>query len=66
VFTKNSIEVDGNDVPITCEKPRGLFMALLKSALDGHVVSAITFGAMMLSLLALLVVMAGFVIRGLR
>jgi hypothetical protein len=65
VFTKDGVELDGTELPITYEKPRGLLKAVFKAAWQGHPASAITVGAITLSLLALLGVMAGFVIRGL-
>jgi hypothetical protein len=54
IFTKDSIAVDGSEVPLTHEKPRGLLKAVFKAAREGHLASVILVGAFVLLLLAFL------------
>jgi hypothetical protein len=62
VFTKDTIAVDGRELPLTYEKPRGLLRAVFKSARAGDPVSVITVGAILLVFLALLVVLVSTVL----
>jgi hypothetical protein len=53
VFTKEALTVDGLEVPLTYEKPRGLLRDLFQDARQGDFVSAALVGAIGVSLLAL-------------
>jgi hypothetical protein len=59
VLTKDTVEVDGSELPLTYQRPRGLFQALYKEAGEGDLVSVITVSAIALSVSSLLVVAVG-------
>lgn len=65
-LSKYSIEVDGNELSIAYEKPRGLLKAVFKAAGEGHLASVITVAAITLSLLATVGVIAALLLRELR
>jgi hypothetical protein len=66
VLTKDTIAVDGNELPITSETPRGLFQATLKAAGEGHLSSVILVGAIVVGLAILTVVGVSLLIAWLR
>ena len=59
VLTKDTVEVDGSELPLTYQRPRGLFQALYKEAGEGDLVSVITVSAIALSVSSLIVVAVG-------
>jgi hypothetical protein len=63
VFSKETIAVDGREVPLTHENPRGLLKAVFAEAGKGHLSSVIVIGAIALVLLALIGV-AGAILMG--
>jgi hypothetical protein len=56
IFSQDSIAVDGNELPLTQENPRGLLKAVFKAAGEGHLASVIVVGALVLLLVVVLVV----------
>jgi hypothetical protein len=60
VFTTDAIAVDGADLPLASESPRGLFQAALRDAGQGHPASVVLVGALALLGLASLFVVASF------
>jgi hypothetical protein len=61
VRNKDSISVDGAELQLSSQKPRGLLIAVFKDAGRGHLPSVILVGAMVLCLLAFLAAAAGLV-----
>ncbi len=55
IFTKDTIAVDGDELPLTRENPRGLLGAVFRDAAKGHFASVVVVGA----LLALLAAVVG-------
>jgi hypothetical protein len=53
VFTREALTVDGLEVPLKYEKPRGLLRDLFQDARQGDFVNAALVGAIGVSLLAL-------------
>lgn len=58
VFSRDTIAVDGSELPVRHEPPRGLFKAPIKAARAGHLPSVILAGAITLGLLVRLAVTA--------
>src|SRR5262249_49094902 len=56
LLTKETIAVDGSELPLTYEKPRGLLKAVFTAAWAGEPLSIITVGALALLPIALLTV----------
>jgi hypothetical protein len=61
VFIKETIAVDGSELPITSAHPRGLFKAALTAAGEGHLPSIILVVAIVFILLVLLAVTVGII-----
>jgi hypothetical protein len=61
VRTKETISVDGADLQLTSQKPRGLLIAVCKDARTGHLSSVIVVVAMVFGILVFLAVAAGLV-----
>jgi hypothetical protein len=58
VLYKDSISVDGAELPLTSQRPRGLLIAVCKDAHAGHLPSVFLVIAILLCLLAFLAVAA--------
>jgi hypothetical protein len=56
IFSKDTITVDGIELPLTHENPRGLLRAVFRAAGQGHPASLTVVGALGLLLLAVLAV----------
>jgi hypothetical protein len=63
LLTKESMTVDGTDLPVSYKPPRGLLKALFRDARAGDAASILTVGAFVAGLVGLLVV-AGVTLMG--
>jgi hypothetical protein len=66
VLSKDTIAVDGSDLPLTYEKPRGLFKAVVKDAGEGHLTSVIAVAALALVAIVVGLALVGWLLGWLR